>query len=52
VAASRASSDGWRKSLLSTFVPTRRLRVAPAALRSAGIGERKGPMWSGMASTA
>ena len=37
VAASRASSTGWRRSLLSTFVPTLRLLVASAALITAGM---------------
>lgn len=37
VAASRATSTGWRRALFSTFVPTRRCLVAAAALTSAGL---------------
>jgi hypothetical protein len=38
VAASRAVSTGWRKSLLRTPVPTRNHVVAAAAVASAGNG--------------
>jgi hypothetical protein len=41
VAASRASSTGWRKSLLSTVVAMRRVVVTEAALTSAGKGARR-----------
>jgi Methyltransferase domain len=42
VAASRAASTGWRKSLLSTLVPTRRLFVASAELSTLASAQKVG----------
>ena len=50
MAASRASRTGWRKSLLSTAVPIRRVFVTAAALTNAGIGAIISARWSGTVS--
>ncbi len=49
---SRATSAGWRKSLLSTSVPIRKAEVASAATPRAANGARHPSMrWSGTVST-
>src|SRR5690349_15343318 len=51
VAASFASSAGWRKSLSKTRLPARSVRVTSAASSSAGTGAICAPKWSGASST-
>ena len=51
VAASLASTAGWRKSLEKTSEPTRRRVVASAAAVSAGTGASCSRKWSGTART-
>ena len=46
MAASLATMAGWRKSLASTIVPTRRVVVATAAAVRAGIGANWSRRWS------